>query len=92
MIRHKWHVERRDVAKGDVVLTQDNNLFRGKWKKGVVMEVFPSQDGKVRRVLVSYKNFSAAEKSQQCKGVTFTAVERPVRRLVVLVATDDLSM
>ena len=56
------------------------------------MEVFPSRDGKVRRVLVSYKNFSAGEKSQQCKGVKFTTVERPVQHLVALVATDDPSM
>ena len=92
VIRHKWHVERRNVAKGDVVLIQDNNLLQGEWKKGVVMEVFPSQDGKVRRVLVSYKNFSAGKKSQQYKGVKFTTVERPVQRLVVLVAKDDPSM
>ena len=75
-----------------MVLIQDNNLLRGEWKKGVVTEVFPSQDGKVRWVLVSYKNFSAGEKSQQCKGVKFTAAERPVQRLVVLVAKDDPSM
>ena len=56
------------------------------------MEVFPSQDGKVRWVLVSYKNFSAGEKFQKCKGVKFTTVERPVQRLVVLVAKDDPSM
>ena len=92
VIRHKWHVERRNLANGDVVLIQDNNLFRGEWKKGVVTEVFPSQDGKVRWVLVSYKNFSAGEKSQQCKGVKFATVERPVQCLVVLVAKDDSSM
>ena len=33
VIRHKRHVERRKVAKGDVVLIQDDN--------------FPSQDGQV---------------------------------------------
>ena len=66
--------------------------MRGEWKKGVVTEVFPSQDGKVQWVLVSYKNFSAGEKCQQCKGVKFITVERPVQRLVVLIATDDPSM
>ena len=38
---------RRNVVKGDVVLIQDNNLLREEWKKGVVTEVFLSQDGKV---------------------------------------------
>ena len=47
VIRHKWHVDRRNVAKGDVVLIQDNNLLRGEWKKEVVTKVFPSQDGRV---------------------------------------------
>ena len=85
-------MERRNVAKQDVVLIRDNNLLRGEWKKGVVTVVFSSQDRKVRQVLVSYKNFSEGEKSQQCKGVKFITLEWPVRGLVVLVAPDDLSM
>ena len=80
------------MTNGDVVLIHDNNLLRGEGKKGVVTEVFPSQDGKVRWVMVSYKNFPAGEVSQQYKGVKFTTVERPVQRLVVLVATDNPSM
>ena len=74
------------------MLIQDNNLLRGEWKKGVVTVVFSSQDGTVRQVLVSYKNFSEGEKSQQCKGVKFIALEWPILGLVVLIAPDDLSV
>ena len=30
-IRPKWHVERRNVMEGDLVLVQDSNAVRGEW-------------------------------------------------------------
>ena len=48
---------------------------------GVVTEVYPSSDGKVRRVQVSYKNNTDGV---EYNGTKFTRVERPVQRLVVI--------
>ena len=48
---------------------------------GVVTEVYPNSDGKVRRVQVSYKNNT---EGVEYKGTKFTKVERPVQRLVVI--------
>ena len=39
-----WHVERRNVKKGDVVLIQDSNAVRGNCKIGILTEVHPSHD------------------------------------------------
>ena len=58
--------------------------MRGNWKIGIVTEVHPSQDNKVRRVTVSYKN--------QHEGGTparYTSIERAVHKLIVLVAVDQ---
>ena len=55
-------MEGRNVKKGDVVLIQDGNAVRGEWKLGIVTKTFPSDDGKVRIVEVSYKNFCPDEK------------------------------
>ena len=89
MIRQKWHVGRRNVMVGDVVLIQDTNVLRGEWRMGVVTSTFPGLDGRVRRVTVSYKNFRPDERRDHYDGANFTDVERPVHRLIVLLAFDD---
>ena len=52
LIQPKWHTAQRNLREGDVVLIQDNNQIRGKWKLGVVLKTFPGEDGRVRRVQV----------------------------------------
>ena len=58
LIRQKWHVEKRNVKVGDVVIIQDSNLVRGSWRLGRVSNVFPGDDGRVRNVEIQYKQFS----------------------------------
>lgn len=84
IVRSKWHVEKRNVRRGDVVLIQDTNPVRGNWKIGIVTEVHPSQDNKVRRVTVSYKN-----QHQTGTPARYTSIERAVHKLNVLVAVED---
>ncbi len=68
IIKQKWHVDRRNVQVGDVVLIQDSNAVRGEWKMGVVTAVHPSDDNKVRRVTVSYKNYRRDEPVEDYSG------------------------
>ena len=75
VINPKWHSERRNVQKGDVVLIEDANALRGKWKMGVVSEAIVSEDGKVRKVSVTYKNPNET-------------VRRPVQKLIVIVPVE----
>ena len=82
-------MERRNVKKGGVVLVQDGSAVRGEWKLGIVTKAFPSDDGKVRRVEVSYKNFRPDEKLDTYNRTNYTSVERVVQRLIVLVAVDE---
>ena len=72
-------MEERNVKKGDVVLIQVGNAVRGEWKLGIVTKTFPSDDGKVRRVEVSYKNFHPDEKLDTYNGINYTSVERAVQ-------------
>ena len=85
VIQPKWHTERRNLEKGDVVLIGDENAIRGKWRKGIITKPIPSEDGRVRRVVVAYKNFPTKEQVNQYKGSQYTEVERAVHRLIVLV-------
>lgn len=84
IVRSKWHVERRNVKKGDVVLVQDSNALRGEWKLGIVTDVHPSHDDKVRRVTVSYKHQRQGEAAAR-----YTSIERAVHRLIVLVPVNE---
>ncbi|XP_064629179.1 uncharacterized protein LOC135488484 [Lineus longissimus] len=67
--RKKWHSSERNVSVGDYVLVKDPNPIRGQWNKGLIIEVFPGDDGKVRNVRV---------KTARGK------YERPITRIVVL--------
>ena len=50
--RQKWLKPYRSLAIGDVVLIADDNVSRGNWPKGIVEEVLPDKEGRVRRVRV----------------------------------------
>ena len=56
---------------------------------GIVKETYPGNDGRVRNVKVGYKNFPVAEPADVYRGSKFTIVDRPVHRLIVLVAIDE---
>lgn len=84
IIRTKWHVEKRNVKTGDVVFIQDSNPVRGNWKIGIVTDVHPCQDNKVRWVTVSYKN-----QYQSGTPARYTSIARAVHWLIMLVAVDQ---
>ena len=86
IIQPKWHVEKRNVCIDDVVLIQDSNELRGKYKMGIVTKVYPSDDGKVRKVQVSYKN---NPEGPDYTGTQYTNVIRPIQRLVVIIASNE---
>ena len=77
VIEPKWHVERRNLKVGDVVMIQDSNTLRSEWKLGVVENVLKSKDERVRNVEVRYKNDQ-----------TDVTVKRAVQRLIVLVPVE----
>ena len=78
VVEPKWHVERRNLSTGDVVMIQDSNGVRGNWKIGIVIKIIDSRDGRVRNVEVMYKN-----------GTTAIKVKRAVQRLIVLVPVEE---
>ncbi|XP_064629259.1 uncharacterized protein LOC135488551 [Lineus longissimus] len=67
--RRKWHQSQRDISVGDYVLVKDPNPIRGQLNKGVMLEVFPGKDGKIRNVRI---------KTAQGR------YERPITRIVVI--------
>ena len=79
--RQKWREEKRNLMVGDIVLIKDSDIFtkRNGWPVAQVVEVFPSDDGLVRKVKLRVGN-KQADKS--CE------LTRPVAKLVLLVEAD----
>ncbi|XP_068222171.1 uncharacterized protein [Palaemon carinicauda] len=69
----KWSVPKSDINVGDVVLTLDEQLPRGSWPLGKVMEVTRSADGRVRQALIKTENGE---------------FRRPVQKLCLLLEND----
>ena len=89
IIQQKWHTMKRNLKKGDIVLIQDSNQIRGQWKLGKVSEVFPGEDGIVRKVHVTYKNPKQGESAYIYNGRGYITIERSVNRLVLLLPVDE---
>ncbi|XP_061724327.1 uncharacterized protein LOC133530432 [Cydia pomonella] len=54
--RQKWHEECRVLQVGDLVLIADPSAPRNHWARGLVQEVCPGKDGRVRTVHVKTKS------------------------------------
>ena len=83
IIFQAWHTCKRNLQINDIVLVQDSNILRGIWKLGRVSNIYPSNDGVVRKVEVQYKS------NLESKG--FETIRRPVQRLVLIQPVNELT-
>ena len=89
VIQRKWNINTRNSRLADVVIVADRNVLRGEYRLGAVKEVFPDSDGKVRHVLVTYKNVRVGNIGQKYYGVNNTVkVSRSVHRLALFVPVN----
>jgi len=51
-LRQKWLQPTRNLRVGDLVLMKNEAVRRGNWPKALVTDIFPDQDGIVRRVRI----------------------------------------
>ena len=86
--RQKWIRPRRNLQVNDVVIIKDDNQPRNKWQLARVAEVYPSDDGLVRKVKVLVADSSLNRSGQRTEPASY--LERPVQKLVLLVANDDV--
>ena len=72
--RHKWLKPSWNITAGDLVLIRRENTPRCQWPLGLVMNVYPGQDGLVRSVKV------------KCRAGTY---ERPITKICLLEASKE---
>ena len=71
------------------MIVQDSKQIRGNWRLARISDVFPSDDGRVRKVELKYKNEKPGEAGNKYAGSPYTRIERPVQRIVVIVPIDE---
>jgi len=89
VLHPKWHTSHRNLKPGDVVLVMDSDSMRSEYRLALVKEVYPGDDHKVRKVLLSYKNYKVGEKISQYSGAKDQLITRSVQRLVLIVPVDE---
>ena len=87
LVRQKWHHERRNVKKGDIVLVSEANMLKGLWKMAEVVEAEPGRDGKVRDVAIRY---NPNKLSPHYKGEQDIRVMRSVHKLIILIPVEEI--
>ena len=73
--RQKWNTKERNMQTGDIVLIKEDNVCRNAWSMGRVCQTEEDKAGFVRSVVLKTQN---------------SELRRPVTKLVLLIASDDL--
>lgn len=85
-IRQRWHVPRRNLQIGDIVMVKDEDLPRNEWRLGQVLETNANKDGLVRKVKIRLGDRNLNQKGERvCKP---SVVERPIQKLVLLMENE----
>ena len=79
-VSRKWTQDQPNLRIGDLVLLKDKEIARNEWPIAMVIKVFPSEDGKVRKIEVTTER----EGSKRC-------YDRPVTEVVLIISVDELN-
>ena len=82
-LRQQWHVPKRNMQVGDIVIVKDDNIPRNEWKLARVVEAREEDDGLVRKVNIQIGQSNLGKKGERLTQPSY--LDRPVQKLVVLV-------
>ncbi|XP_029596472.1 uncharacterized protein LOC115179216 [Salmo trutta] len=85
--RQKWNKDRRNASINDIVILQDDTVPRNQWKLAKDTEVYPGQDGRVRRCKLLISDSTLDEKGKRITKPTY--LERPIHKTVTLLEADQ---
>ena len=85
--RSKWTQPRRNMAVGDIVISKEDDGPRNQWPLAKVVEVYPSEDGCVRKVKILKADGELDNQGRRQKPPTM--LQRPIHKLVLLLPCDE---
>lgn len=86
-IRQKWQKPHRNLVVGDIVLISDNNAPRNQWSLARVVAAPQGKDGLVRSVQLYVATRELTSKGKRDSKPT--VLERPVQKLILLLALEE---
>ena len=78
---------KKDLKIGDVVISKESEGPRGRWPLARVVQVLPSEDGRIRKVKILIADETLDGKGKRIKSPSL--LDRPVHKLVLLLSVDD---
>ena len=84
--RKKWKFPKRDMKPGDIVLLKEDDQHRNAWPIAIVDDVYPSEDGHIRKVKLRVADSHINDKGVRVKSQS--VLERPIHKCVLLMETD----
>jgi hypothetical protein len=85
--RSKWNKPRRNIHTGDIVLLMDEGEIRNRWKLARVVETYADEANLVRSVKLIIGDAQLSDKGRRLRDQS--VLERPIHKLVLLVANDS---
>jgi hypothetical protein len=85
--RSKWNRPRRNIHTGDIVLLMDEGEIRNRWKLARVVETYADEANLVRSVKLIIGDAQLNDKGRRLRDQS--VLERPIHKLVLLVANDS---
>jgi hypothetical protein len=76
--RRKWSPDQLNLKEGSVVLLRDTQCKQNDWPLGIITDVYPSKDGRVRKVQLRISRKDGIK-----------AFLRPVNKIVLLISPDN---
>ncbi|XP_071476202.1 uncharacterized protein [Diadema antillarum] len=83
-MRQKWQRSGEDLQIGDIVISKENDGHRYQWPLARVISVYPSADGRVRKVKLLMSDGLLDHKGRRTSPAT--ELDRPVNKLVRLLS------
>ncbi len=80
--RQKWNKVHRNMTPGDIVILKEDDSPRNKWPVAIVQEVYPSDDGLVRKVKIRLADTNLNKDGVRTK--VQSVLERPIHKCVLL--------
>ncbi|XP_067305911.1 uncharacterized protein [Pseudorasbora parva] len=84
--RQIWQKEKRNTKVNDIVILQEDSSPRNQWRLARVTEVYPSSDGKVRKVKLLISDSTLDSQGRRISKPVY--LDRPVQKTVVLLEAE----
>jgi len=77
-----------NLTVGDVVISKENERARNKWLLGRVVQIYPSEDGFVRKVKLLMADGDLDDRGKRQSPTSY--LDRPIHKLVLLLPADEV--